>query len=68
MEISLVDLISNLKFKFQRNNFIISRYRLFLIFEIFIFILRLSTDVDLSNNKVHLLARLKVRANLFLYG
>jgi len=28
----------------------------------------LSTDTNLSNNKIYLLAKLKVRANLFLYG
>lgn len=28
----------------------------------------LSTDIDTQNNEVNLLARLKVRANLFLYG
>jgi len=29
---------------------------------------RLSTDLVTSNNQVNLIARLKVRANLFLYG
>ena len=28
----------------------------------------ISTDTDLTNNNVYLLAKLKVRANLFLYG
>jgi hypothetical protein len=31
-------------------------------------VLTLSTDTDLTNNQVDLLARFKVRANFFLYG